>query len=88
MAIYAAVEPVYFSYDLAGNRTLMQDEWGATYWDYDPLGRPTRRHDPRGTVVTYAYGAGGHRTELAVEGQGTAYYTYNEVGSMTNVLVG
>jgi RHS repeat-associated protein len=87
-AIYAAVEPVYFGYDLAGNRTRMQDEWGATYWDYDALGRPTRRHDPRGTVVTYAYGEGGHRTELTVEGQGTVYYEYGPTGNMDWLLDG
>jgi RHS repeat-associated protein len=88
MAIYAAVEPVYFSHDLAGNRTRMQDEWGATYWDYDALGRPTRRHDPRGTVVTYAYGPGGQRTQLGVEGQGTVYYEYGPAGNMDWLLDG
>jgi YD repeat-containing protein len=46
-ALYALVEPVYFACDLAGNRTLMQDEWGPTYWTYDALGRPTSRHDPQ-----------------------------------------
>jgi len=40
-ALYALVEAVYFAYDLSGNRTLMQDEWGASYWTYDVLGRPT-----------------------------------------------
>jgi YD repeat-containing protein len=66
----------------------MQDEWGATYWDYDVLGRPTGRHDPRGTVVTYAYGPGGHRTELTVEGQGTVYYEYGPTGNMDWLLDG
>jgi RHS repeat-associated protein len=66
----------------------MQGEWGATYWSYDPLGRPTRRHDPRGTVVTYAYGAGGHRTELTVEGQGSVYYQYGPTGDMDRLLDG
>ena len=70
-ALYALVEAVYFAYDLSGNRKLMRDEWGATYWSYDLLGRPTRRQDPRGTVVTYAYGPRGERTELTVDGQGT-----------------
>ena len=37
----------------------MLDEWGATYWSYDALGRPVRRHDPRGTVVEFAYGTPG-----------------------------
>ncbi len=69
-------------------RTRMRDEWGVTYWSYDVLGRPTRRHDPRGTVVAYAYGQGGRRTELTVEGQGTVYYQYDELGRMSSVLDG
>jgi YD repeat-containing protein len=48
--------------------------------------RPTRRHDPRGTVVTYAYGPTGERTELTVAGQGTIYYSYGPTGNMDSVL--
>jgi len=87
-ALYALVEPVYFAYDLAGNRTLMQDEWGATYWTYNVLGRPTSRQDPRGTTVYYAYGDRGERTELTVQGQGTVYYEYGPTGLMDYVLDG
>jgi YD repeat-containing protein len=82
------VATVYFAYDLAGRRTLMQDEWGATYWTYDALGRPISRQDPRGTTVYYGYDPSGNRTELSVCGQGTVYYGYNEVGRMTSVLDG
>ncbi len=85
---YADVAAVYFEYDAAGRRTRMRDEWGVTYWSYDAMGRPTRRHDPRGTVVAYAYGEGGQRTELTVEGQGTVYYEYDELGRMSSVLDG
>jgi RHS repeat-associated protein len=66
----------------------MLDEWGATYWTYDTLGRPVSRHDPRDTVVYYGYDERGQRTELTVHGQGTVYYRYNEVGRMTSVLDG
>ena len=52
------------------------------------MGRPMSRHDPRGTVVYYAYGESGRRTELAVLGQGTVYYRYKEVGGMISVLDG
>ncbi len=52
------------------------------------MGRPTRRHDPRGTVVAYAYGESGQRAELTVEGQGTVYYQYDELGRMSSVLDG
>ena len=68
--------------------TARATDHGATYRTYDALGRPLSRHDPRGTVVYYAYGDGGRRTELTVLGQGTVYYGYNEVGSMISVLDG
>jgi RHS repeat-associated protein len=87
-ALYALVEPVYFAYDVSGNRTVMQDEWGAAYWTYDVLGRPTSRQDPRGTTVYYAYGDRGERTELTVQGQGTVYYEYGPTGVMSYVLDG
>ena len=60
----------------------MLDEWGATYWSYDALGRPISRHDPRGTIVYCGYDASGSRTELGVLGQGTVYYSYDPVGRM------
>jgi len=63
----------------------MQDEWGATYWTYDAMGRPTVRHDPRGTITYYAYGDRGNRTQLAVYGQGTVYYRYDAAGRMVHV---
>jgi YD repeat-containing protein len=66
----------------------MQDEWAATYWTYDALGRPLSRHDPRGTAVYYGYDSRSQRTELTIDGQGTVYYRYNEVGRMTSVLDG
>ena len=50
-AKYEGVEPAYFEYGAAGSRTVMLDEWGATYWTYDALSRPISRHDPRGAVV-------------------------------------
>jgi YD repeat-containing protein len=46
---YADVAPVYFAYDRGGNRTLMQDEWGATYWSYDVLGRPKEEEEAEST---------------------------------------
>ena len=54
----------------------MLDEWGATCWTYDLLGRPTSRHDPRDTIVYSGYDARGQRTEMTVYGQGTVYYSY------------
>ncbi len=87
-ANYAAVQRVYFQYDLAGNRTLMLDEWGATYRTYHAMRRPISRHDARGTVVYYAYGDGGERAELTVLGHGTVYYKYNAVANMEHVLDG
>jgi YD repeat-containing protein len=33
--------PAYFDYDAAGNRTMMQDGSGTTYWSYDALNRIT-----------------------------------------------
>ena len=67
---------------------LMLDEWGATYWSYDLLGRPiaaTTRAAPSSTTPTMRRG---QRTELTVLGQGTVYYRYNEVGRMVSVLDG
>jgi len=43
---YHLVAPIYFQYDLAGNRTVMVDEWGATYWTYDAMGRALSGEDP------------------------------------------
>ena len=41
MACRPRTSPAYFAYDAAGNRTMMQDGSGATYWTYDALNRIT-----------------------------------------------
>jgi hypothetical protein len=35
--------PAYFAYDEAGNRIMMQDGSGVTYWAYDALDRSFRQ---------------------------------------------
>ena len=35
--------PAYFPYDAAGNRIMMQDGSGVTYWAYDALDRSFRQ---------------------------------------------
>jgi RHS repeat-associated protein len=67
---------------------VILDEWGATYWSYDAVGRPVGRQDPRGTAVYYAYGPSGQRTQLTVVGQGTVYYEYGPTGQMDLVVDG
>ena len=39
--IKTAVGAAYFAHDAAGNRTMMEDGSGATYWTYDAVNRIT-----------------------------------------------
>ena len=45
--------PAYFAYDAPGNRAMMQDGSGATYWAYDALNRAWRPMMHDGSEATY-----------------------------------
>jgi RHS repeat-associated protein len=63
-----------FTFDAAGQRTVMQDTIGVTSYAYDRAGRQTSVVNAYGQVLTYSYDAYGNRTVLLdSEGRLTTY---------------
>ncbi len=81
-ALTLGLEPVHYDYDPLGRMACMTDEWGSTYWDYDVLGRPIRRQDPRAMTVYFAYGADGLRSSVHQAGGHATYFGYDSVGAL------
>ena len=65
---------VTFHYNVAGQRTSMQDGLGSTAWSYDNLGRTTAVTDPFSGMVQYAYDGLGQRTSLIYPDAKTVSY--------------
>jgi CSLREA domain-containing protein len=55
---------VLFTYDGAGQRTVMTDSVGTTTWNYDLVGRPLTITQPFTGSVVYGYDSAGNRLSL------------------------
>jgi YD repeat-containing protein len=79
---------ITFSYDAAGNRTVMTDQTGSSNYYYDELSRLTSESRTlAGTPYTlsYQYNLGGQLKKMTYPGNMSINYSYDNAGRLTGV---
>jgi YD repeat-containing protein len=84
----AGTGDVAFSYDAAGNRTVMTDTIGTSTWAYDLLGRPLTMTAPLTGTLSYSYDRLGDRTRLVYPDGKVVTGTYTALNQMGALRTG
>jgi RHS repeat-associated protein len=83
---YPSPDPdVLFTYDGAGQRTVMTDSVGTTTWNYDLLSRPITITQPFTGSVAYTYDSAGNRLALAYPDGKAVTSTYDLASRLVQV---
>ncbi|MFD5649920.1 RHS repeat-associated core domain-containing protein [Streptomyces sp. NPDC127039] len=77
-----------FTYDPAGNLLSETADGRTTGYEYDVLGRRTKRVTPTGAVSKWSYDPAGRRTELITGDGHTIRFAYDAAGRELSRLIG
>lgn len=86
--ISGTIDHIQYDHDAVGNRIVMTDTFGVTYYDYDALNRMVEARYPDGEVVSYAFDAANNRTVMTSTIHGVTTYSYNAADRLTYITNG
>lgn len=79
-------EYLKYSYDEQGNRTVTEDVYGATTYQYNLLGHMTAVTDPDGYTLSYEYNKTGQRSKMTYPDGKEVKYFYDKLNRLNNII--